>query len=363
MNPDTLKRFGLAALLFSAASLASDQARSSLTGRLPSWLAESGTPSAAVGVVRGGQVAWTMVAGEREPGQPAGADTLFNVASMTKPITAETALRLASAGKIDLDASMSEHWLDPDLENDPHREELTPRLCLSHQCGFPNWRYETDDRLAIQWPPGSRVGYSGEGYDYVARFLEHRLGRPFPELVAEQVFAPADMRATAFTGMPWFDGRVARPLGPEGAWGEPAVRTRWSAADDLHTTIGDYTAFVAAVLRGDGLSEPLARARWMIDHDMAAMVCAPGRLAGEDCPRRMGFALGWARFETPDDVVFFHGGGDWGERSFAFLVPSRELGVVVLTNGANGMQVVRSVAGELYDNPAFLAFLSMQARH
>src|SRR6202161_3484933 len=96
---------------------------------------------------RGG--AWPAFYGEQSRGVPATTKTLYNMASLTKPVTAETVLRLASAGKLSLNESMSPFWLDPDIRDDPWSKLLTPRLCLSHQTGFANWRGMTGGALTI----------------------------------------------------------------------------------------------------------------------------------------------------------------------------------------------------------------------
>ena len=64
---------------------------------------------------------------------------------------------------------MSPFWLDPDIKDDPWSKLLTPRLCLSHQTGFANWRRMTGGVLKIRWEPGTQTGYSGEGYNYVKK--------------------------------------------------------------------------------------------------------------------------------------------------------------------------------------------------
>ena len=76
---------------------------------------------------------------------------------------------------------------------------ITPRLCLSHQTGFTNWRYQTNNVLKFQWEPGTSFGYSGEGFDYVAHFAEKRTGEPFEELAREEVFDRIGMKDTSFT--------------------------------------------------------------------------------------------------------------------------------------------------------------------
>jgi CubicO group peptidase (beta-lactamase class C family) len=109
-------------------------------------------------------------------GPPADGKTLYPVASLTKPITAEVILRLASAGKLSLDEPISRYWFDPDIKDDLW-SLLTPRLCLTHQAGFPNWRYQTKNKLVFQFESGTRTGYSGEGHEYVARFAEKKTGQ------------------------------------------------------------------------------------------------------------------------------------------------------------------------------------------
>jgi CubicO group peptidase (beta-lactamase class C family) len=113
-----------------------------------------------VAVVRQGQLVWSAVYGQQGPGRPATSQTLFNVASMAKPIAAETVLRLVSAGRLSLDDSMDPGWVDPDVAGDPRHSKLTPRLALSHQTGFPNWRrMNQGGRLAFLVEPGTRFGY------------------------------------------------------------------------------------------------------------------------------------------------------------------------------------------------------------
>jgi CubicO group peptidase (beta-lactamase class C family) len=164
--------------------------RAGIDAHAAEWLKESDVPSVAVAYIENRRVAWTAVCGEQSPGVPATAKTLYNMASLTKPVTAETVLRLASAGKLSLNESMSPFWLDPDIKDDPRSKLLTPRLCLSHQTGFPNWRGKTGGVLKIQWDPGTQTGYSGEGFNYVGRFTEKKLGKPFDLLAQEMVFDP-----------------------------------------------------------------------------------------------------------------------------------------------------------------------------
>ncbi len=334
--------------------------KSELDKAAPQWLAESGTPSVAVAYIENGRLQWSDVYGEQAPGVPASSETLYNIASMTKPITAEVVLRLVSKGAVSLDEPMSPFWVDPDIADNPWHNLLTPEIALRHQTGFTNWRYQTGDVLTFKFEPGTRTSYSGEGYDYVARFVEKKTGTPFEMLAEELVFAPGGMTETTFTKKDWTQGRLALPKGPDGEFGEPHLTGQWSAADNVHTTAAQYARFIVDVMNDKGMTQEIASQRLVILDDVMAEGCP---VAPENCPVAVGMGLGWQVFEYEDDTVVMHGGRDKGERTIGYFVPERGVGVVIFTNGANGAKVISNVSELLYDNPQFNAFLEFQAQH
>jgi CubicO group peptidase (beta-lactamase class C family) len=328
-----------------------------LDAQAPGWLAQSGTPSMAIAYVKDGAVRWTRVYGVQSEGVPATDSTLYNVASLTKPLFAELVLRLAADGRLSLDEPMAPTWVDPDLAADPRHALLTPRLALSHQMGFTNWRRETEGVLRFTDEPGTRFRYSGEGYEYARHFVERKLGAPTDSLARQYLFRPLGMRSIAFTRQPWFAGRMAVPKGADGTWGEPSSGDEANAADDIHTTIGDYGRFLAAVMDRDGLSAALANQRDSI-HSTGVEHCDPAKVAV--CPLRVGYGLGWTIFEYADPLqnVHWHTGADWGEKAMVFYFPGRREGVVLLTNGANGFNAIVPAALLLTEGLDFHAFLS-----
>jgi len=323
------------------------------------WLKESDVPSIAVAYIEDRTVAWTAVYGEQSPGVAATGKTLYNMASLTKPVTAETILRLASAGKISLDESMSPFWLDPDIKDDPRSKLLTPRLCLSHQTGFANWRRMTGGVLKIRWEPGTQTGYSGEGYNYVGRFAEKKMAKPFDALAQEIVFDPIGMKETSYTAKEWYAGRLAVPHGPKGEKPIDPVATTWSGADLLRTTIGDYAKFVVSVMHDEGLTKEIAAERATMTRDLRKpedldKVCKVASEVGH-CTITAGMGLGW-EVETVNGVkILNHDGSDWGVKTFAMFVPSQGIGVIVFTNGDNGTEVIRKVVEALYPNQLYVA--------
>lgn len=320
-----------------------------LDAQVPALLDKYRIASAGVALIAQGRVVLERGYGEQSAGVPATPATLFGLASLTKPVTTEVLLRLVADGKLSLDEPMSSYWVDPDIASDARHRQLTMRIALSHQTGLPNWRgHDPDGKLAFAFAPGSAYGYSGEGYDYAARFAERKLGRNFEELAQELVFAPLRMTSTSFSSREWMQGRLAIPLDADGGWGQPQVESagQWNAANNLITTAGDYARFVASVMRGEGLTRQLGAERlrpvrgpqpeWTCD---AAPVSA--------CPQTLKVVLGWRRLEFSDGPVFMHTGSNdrpGGERTLAYFDPRRRRGVVILTNGAEGGRLYRDIA-------------------
>ncbi|MEP3227568.1 MAG: serine hydrolase domain-containing protein [Parasphingorhabdus sp.] len=330
-----------------------------IENNIDNWLEKHDVPAVAIAYIEKGNLQWSGVFGEQSPGVNATSDTLFNIASMTKSISAETILRLASSGKINLDEQMSVHWIDPDIARDPRHQLLTPKIALRHRAGFPNWRPKNGDGLAFQFTPGEQASYSGEGYDYVARFAEKKLDRSFTALAHQEIFQPLDMDQVSYVGEKWFSGRVAQPQGPDGKRRTADVRDKWSAADDVHITIRDYTKFLISVMKNEGLSKYLADQRFKLSDNIFAKGCPWGP---DSCPLKGGFAMGWAVFEYQGETVIMQGGGDWGERTLGFFVPEREIGIAVFTNGANGSAIIKKVVEILHPGSDYIAFLAFQAR-
>jgi len=337
---------------------ANKDGRAEIEAHAAEWLKKSDVPSVAVAYIKDRKVAWTAVYGEQSPGVQATGKTLYNMASLTKPVTAETVLREASAGRLSLDESMSPYWLDPDIKDDPWSKLLTPRLCLSHQTGFANWRRMTGGVLKMRWEPGTQTGYSGEGYNYVGRFTEKKLAKPFDALAREMVFDPIGMKETSYTAKEWYAGRLAVPHGPKGEEPIDQVATTWNGADLVRTTIGDYAKFVVSVMHDEGLTKEIAAQRATMTRDQVkpedlAKVC---KKAGEvgPCTITAGMGLGW-QVETVNGVkILNHSGSDWGVHTFAMFVPSQGIGVIVFTNGENGNEVIRKVVEALYPNKLFV---------
>jgi len=344
---------------------------------LDSAVAQQRIVGTVVMVARRGQVVYHRAAGlaDREAQRPMVEDQLFRFASLTKPIVAVTALRLADQGLLDLQAPVS-HYLPYFITRLADGTPAVPTLAqlLSHTSGLhygfsedqdgPYHRAGVSDgidqatltleenlrRLAgvpLDFAPGSQWRYS-LGLDVLGGVLEAASGQTLPEVVQREVAAPLGLRDLTFRvtdatrlATAYRDGYprpepmsepYLLPLPKGGILYSPARALSAAAfpsgGGGMQGSAGDYLAFLEAVRQGRLLS-PASQRLFMEDQ-------IP-QLQREDAPG-WGFSLGAAVLrdaqvaKTPQPLGTLQWGGVYGNAWF--IDPVRELSVVILTNTA-----------------------------
>jgi CubicO group peptidase (beta-lactamase class C family) len=336
----------------------SQQREEPLARAIPELLQNEHVASVSFAQIAGGKTVLSEAYGEAGPGIRANTSTLYNIASMSKPISAEVILRLASANKLSLDEPMYRYWLDPDLVSDPRAKLLTPRMALDHQTGFPNWRRETGGKLSFLRDPGTAFGYSGEGYQYVARFAEKKTGQPFEELAQSLVFGPAGMTRTSYTMRRWMSGHIAQPADQDGKWMAPQIASSYVAADLVYTTPSQYARFVESLMTGIGESPSIRMLRESVLTDRRAELCV-GKLAAS-CPEQVGMGPGWEVIKIHAKTFLMHTGMDPGVFTLGYFDPSARSGVIIFTNSSNGPRIILPLLRLLNADPDFIAYLAAQ---
>ena len=312
--------------------------------------------SASVAVIRRGRIVALGAWGIAGPGRPAAIATPYNLASLTKPLTAEVVLRTASAGKLALDEPMDRYWSDPDLSHDPRRMALTMRLALGHRTGFPNWR--GPDGLAFVREPGSTPGYSGEGYQYVARYAEHRTNEPFQRLAQRRLFAPTRMLSSGYIASQGATQPIATAYDVAGKPLPSEAVTRYNAADFAHATARDYAVFMIAVRRDLRISPSIAIERSRLQADQRVDLCVGIKAVA--CPPWIGFGLGWQLLGFPDGTIMMHTGKDAGAFTFAAIDRSTGDGIVIFSNSDNGWRTILPILELTRTNPKLAKYLRSQ---
>lgn len=301
---------------------------------LLSWMVEYRIPATGIGYIYEGKILHTKVLGELQKGKTAPQNTLFQVASLTKPIVEMTALRLVSQGLWSLDEPLYFYWVDPDVKADPTHRKLTTRHVLRHQTGFVNWRWlHPSKKLTFDFEPGTRTQYSGEGLEYLKKAMEAHFKMTLQEIVNKYLFLPDGMTDTHFF---WDDqveeSRYAVAHNKDGKAYEIRKNKEASAADLMMTTVEDYCRFASGVLKKKNISSAV----WQ---EMIHL---------EASDQKSNFGLGWEIYTgfQNGEFVLMHTGSDPGVRTIVVLLPNSGTGLIVLTNGDNGMELILKVITE-----------------
>ena len=279
--------------------------------------------------------------------EPVTEETVFEAASLSKPVFAYLLMQRVDSGRVDLDEPILRTMDSPRIRDREQNAAVTPRLALSHSTGLPNWAgaprdWERTDPLEFAFAPGSAFRYSGEGYQLAQAHVEHLTGRSLEELF--RVSLGEVMPASVFGG----------PLSPGAipAYGHDAAGSRaggralgqWSranAAYTLRTTASDYARFLARVCSGEGLSRTAH----------AEMLRPRVRLVGDEqgadpaaIHAELGWALGWGTQTTAERTLHFHWGDNGPFRAFAAFDMRSRRGLVYFANGERGLELMETLA-------------------
>jgi CubicO group peptidase (beta-lactamase class C family) len=364
-------------LLASAASFACLPRPAAVDARVRAALAATHAHGLAIAVIDDGRVVYVQAYGARNAaGDRLRTDTVMYGASLTKTVMAYTALTLVDQRRLDLDVPLADYLERPlvsygegephlakygpyrDLAGDERWRALTARMALTHSTGFHNfWFAEPDRKLRIHFDPGSRYSYSGEGFSLLQFAIEQGsrakgLGLDVKELT-DAIFARMGMTRTSLQWRPDFRPNVADGWNDRGEPSAHDERSNVRVAGSMDTTIGDLSKFVAALVRGDGLSAA-ARAEMVkpsLPIETAHQFPNFAPLLPEAERRRdLAAGLGVVVFEGPQGRGFYKGGHDeQTANSFVCLERGRRC-VLLLANDvraeARFADLVRFVLGE-----------------
>ena len=333
-----------------------DQATiAALKERIPELLRQSSVPGLSLALIRDGKTYWVQGFGVRDAksGQLVSDDTIFEAASLSKPVFAYGVLKLVDQGKLDLDTPLTRYLPKPYINGDARLEKITARIVLSHRTGFPNWR--PDDGLKIHFTPGERFSYSGEGFVYLAKVVEQVTGKPLNDYMTEAVFVPLGMKSSSYVWRPDYDARTATGHDASGQPGEKWKPNEAVSASSLHTTAADYALFVEALMNGTGLKPQTLREmeRPQIAVDPTCTNCTERE--PKELSKRVFWGLGIGIQETRQGESLWHWGDNGSFKCYVVAYPKQKIGVAMFMNGANGLSIASEVVGIAIggEQPAF----------
>jgi CubicO group peptidase (beta-lactamase class C family) len=325
-----------------------------LDSAVPCLLNKYNVPGAAMAIIRDGEIVYSKAWGVKRAGEGSQIDeqTLFEAASLTKPVFAYGVFKLVRDKKIDLDKPLSEYLQEPYIKEDERIHKITARMVLSHTSGLPNWRQEflieTDTGieyskspgpLKIQFDPGTWFGYSAEGYNYLQHVVENITEQRLDIYMREAVLDPLGMNASIFTWEETKELTIAMPHNDEGkAVNEWLHRLQKPmAAGTLFTTVTDYARFLSAML---STKESLhsGSPQSLSAHDLEKMLQPQIEIGNQ-----LAWSLGWGLEKHEREWFFWQWGDNPGFKHFAVGSRSREFAVVMFTNGQNGEKIYRPI--------------------
>jgi CubicO group peptidase (beta-lactamase class C family) len=340
-----MKATSTAAFVFLAASVtgsAGQTARSDAVGErlereIPRLLESGEIPGMSAAVVLDGGLAWSGAFGiaDAATGAPVTNRTVFQAASLTKQVFAYAALRLADRGVFDLDTPLAEYLPYPRLEGEEGYEQITARHALSHSTGLPNWG---GDHLELGFTPGDDYQYSGEGYVYLQRTLEHLTGQSLDLLVDQEVIRPLGLTDSWMFWRPEFGDRVAAGHDDWGASNGVQDGLVANAAWSFLTTASDYARLIIAIMDGEGLED----ATWSEALEPQIQVASRTQIDTDD---KLYWGLGWGIQTGASGRAIWQWGHNGGFRAYLIAFPDRRDAFVYFTNGDAGLSIARDLLG------------------
>lgn len=316
-----------------------------------------------IAILNNRKVAYLKTYGDRDTDKhlPLTPDSVMTAASYSKSAFAYMVMQLAEEGTLDLDRPIQDYLPKPlpeypaykDLAGDRRYQRITARMLLSHTTGFPNLRILNNGRLDINFEPGARYAYSGEGIQLLQLVIEKMTRKPVQDLMRERLFEPFGMTRTSMVWESAFESDYANGYDERGRSLGPQRRTRADAAGSMQTSLADFSRFIEGVMQGKGLKK---KTRTLMFSPQVAILSKrqfptlSTESTDRNKPIRLSYGLGWGLFWTPAGKAIFKEGHDDGWQHYTVMFDGPGTGIVIMTNSSNGEGIFQELLDRLIKN-------------
>lgn len=314
-------------------------------------------PGVSIAFLNNGDIKWAKGYGylTADSSSQVNENTLFQAASISKPVTALAALHLVEGGKLGLDDDVNQYLKDWQVEENEYtsNEKVTLRRILSHSAGLTVHGFggysATDtvpdiiqvlngenpansDPIYPDIIPGTIYRYSGGGYTVMQKMLTDITGMEFPGLMDEYVISKIGM--TNSTYQQPLPANLEENAAAAYRTGGRMVEGRWHtypemAAAGLWTTPSDLLKYALEVQNSlKGESNKII-SQEMTEEMLTAQIDSHG--------------LGPAVGGKGDSIRFFHSGGNEGYRCQVMAYGKLGPGVAIMTNSDNGGELIAEI--------------------
>ena len=329
-----------------------------LRTEVPALMREHHVPGVSIAIIEHGELRWSEGFGvaDARTGKAVTAGTVFEAASMSKPIVALVAVQLVQEGRLDLDRPLVEYLGRDYLPDQPAHRRITARMALTHRTGLENWRPGYDEMggpLALNFPPGSDYTYSGEGILFLQRALEVITGQPLERLARERLFAPLGLARTSFVWTEALEPELASGHREDGGFKERTRYRKANGAYSLYTTPTEYARLMMSLMRPQILGKQA-----FTPGSIELLLARELRLGDAEALERPGLAQAVATYRTlgfkvdvtpQGDIAWHTGANSSGFRTLGQFNPAKGSGLVVFTNGDGGSHVNAAILERIGD--------------
>ena len=283
-------------------------------------------PGLTIAMIHGGDIIYSRALGiKNEAGDPMDQNTLFEAASLTKSLFALITLQMAQRGELDIDRPIMDVLHDTPWSEDPRFTTITPRQCLCHVCGLPDWEAKP---MHMLFDPGEQYSYSGEGYLLTQRMVEQITGKDLNELLHDCILEQLHMENSTATWTSEVGAHFSVGFGQnrEVVKIRNARRTTGNAPEpcaawSLYSNAFDMVNFLKYIMDRHG----------DLDDKWFAEMCAPQVVAAQGIQ----WGLGWGLC-AEDPEVLWHWGDNDGFKSLSILDRKSGDALSIFTNSDNG---------------------------
>lgn len=267
-------------------------------------------------------------------------NTLFEVASITKPVFSFAVLRLYEKGLIDLDKPLYEYLTFEAISENPYSKLITARIVLSHQTGFPNWA--ENGKLEFMFKPGTAFGYSGEGYEYLKRVIEKITNKEINQVLNEEVVKPLGLEHMYFMKNDYASKNKSH--GHYNSYpGKIDLTDKPWVAGCLVTNAISFSKFMTALQSRKGLKPET------FNMMLSSQINIPENYRENNWGFDEYMGLGIFVEKTPYGNVFRHSGNNGDFKAMFRLYDDFDMAYIIMTNGNTGHFLINNIEKILVD--------------
>ena len=307
---------------------------------------ERDVPGFSVSVVKGDKISWAKGFGfsNLEEKVPASPETVFRVASVSKPVIATGLLQWYDRGRFTLDDTVNNLMENVKIET-TFEDEPTVRNLLTHTSGLPVHAdpicFDLSQTVPLEEmirksaivvrPPNREIVYANTAFNIIGYLVGLFAGEPYPSYMRKNVFDPLEMYSSAFEQTSEIRKKMATPYTRKKA-GEPVQAVKpWYGGSipdkpcgSLFSTVIDLSHFLIAQMNNG-----VYKGRRILEVETLREMQKLQASAGAS---RSGYAFAWKRTWHYGNLMLSHTGGNLGWTAHVAFYPDRKVGIVILCN-------------------------------